>query len=172
VLGNPISYSAKGTQYVSVIAGSRFPTALGRKEGEWEYRTQRWRLLTFAIGGKDKLPQDDHAVAPFVDDPALKVDEAEAAKGMGLYHQSCVLCHGGNAASGGAAPDLRRSPVVTDEATFSSVVRDGALLSRGMPRFGELSAGDVAAIRQYIIKRARESAADQKPRNGMQDAGQ
>lgn len=172
VMANPISYSVNGRQYVSVIAGSRFPTALGRKRGEWDYRTQRWRLLTFVVDGKAKLPPADTDISPFIDDPAVKLDAASVARGRGLYHQSCVLCHGGNAAAGGAAPDLRRSPIVMDGSTFASVVHDGMLVTRGMPRFGELSAADSEAIRHYILKRAREFAANETPENGMQDAGQ
>ncbi len=172
VMANPISFSVKGKQYISVVAGSRFPTALGRKEGEWDYRTQQRRLLTFAIDGSKKLPPATISSTPFVDDTNLRIDAAQAAKGASLYHQSCVLCHGANAASGGAAPDLRRSPAVADRATFSSIVRDGILVSRNMPRFGELSSADAEAIRLYLLSRARESAASQKPRNGMQDAGQ
>ena len=36
------------------------------------------------------------------------------------------------------------------QATFDKVVRKGALLTRGMPRFEELPRGEIAAVRQYI----------------------
>ena len=172
VMADPISYRVKGKQYVTVVAGSRFPTALGVGQPEWNYRVNRWRVLTFALGGTAKLPAPDKSEMPFVDDISLAVSPAVAAHGAELYHQSCVLCHGVNAASGGAAPDLRQSGIVTDAASFASVVKEGALVTQGMPRFGELGAADIAALRQYLIQRARESATTKPAQNGRQDAGQ
>jgi len=39
---------------------------------------------------------------------------------------------------------------------FDSVVRGGALLRNGMPRFGDLTVQQEAAIRQYLRSRAAD----------------
>src|SRR3569832_452659 len=58
VMAQPITYLAHGRQYITVIAGSRFPTAQGFAP-EWNYTTQKWRVLTFALDGKDRLPRTE-----------------------------------------------------------------------------------------------------------------
>ncbi|OCC23762.1 alcohol dehydrogenase [Croceicoccus estronivorus] len=171
VMTNPITYRIDGKQYVSVIVGARFPTGLGL-EREWDYRTQHWRLLTFALDGDAALPPADTEVLPFADDPAITIDADKAKAGAVLFGQKCALCHGGNAVSGGAAPDLRRSMIPHDGAIFAQVVREGLLLSRAMPKFDDLSPAETAEIREYLLQRARESARAEKPQNGMSDAGQ
>lgn len=168
---NPISFRVSGKQYVSVIVGSRFSSGLGL-DREWDYRTQRWRLLTFAIGGEAKLPPPDLAVAPLADDPAIVIDPNKARQGADLFFKKCLLCHGGNAVSGGAAPDLRRSTIPHDPSAFAAVVRNGALLANSMPRFDDLSAEESEALRHYILQRTRESAQNEKPENRVPDAGQ
>lgn len=171
VMTNPISYRVNGKQYVTVIVGSRSSTGIGL-EREWDYRTQRWRVLTFALGGKAVLPAATGEPAPFADDPTLAIDQAQAKAGAGLFFQKCILCHGGNAVSGGTAPDLRRSPVAHDPAAFAAVVREGALLANSMPKFDDLTPAQTEALRHYILQRTRESAQALKPRNGAPDAGQ
>ncbi len=170
VMTNPISYRAGGRQYVSVVAGARFPGGIGI-DPEWDYRTQQWRLLTFALDGEDALPAAGGEVQPFADNGA-PIDAAAAAAGAALYVQRCTLCHGGNVVAGGAAPDLRRSLIAQDGESFYQVVHDGALLERSMPRFAELDRAGVEAIRSYIRERARESARGQQPENEAADAGQ
>ena len=62
---------------------------------------------------------------------------AEASEGVVVYAQHCILCHGPEAQSGGTAPDLRKSSVPLTQAAFTTVVKQGALLVNGMPRFEE-----------------------------------
>ena len=68
----------------------------------------------------------------------------------------CGLCHGLDMIAGGNAPDLRYSAVPLDEAAFAAVVRDGALLTLGMPRFDDMSDAERADLRQYIRTRRRQ----------------
>ena len=59
VLAPPITYSAGGKQYVTVLTGVAGHTALfGADQAQWQfdYRTMGRRVLTFAIGGKATLP--------------------------------------------------------------------------------------------------------------------
>lgn len=160
VMAQPITYRAKGRQYVTVIAGSRFPSATGLPR-EWNYRTQQWRVLTFALDGKETLPPPADMETPVLDDAAFRVDPAKAAAGATIYGQRCSICHGAKAVSGGAAPDLLQSGVPLDTATFAAVLRDGVLMPRGMPRFEELGDGEIAALQQYFRQRAREVLAAQ-----------
>jgi quinohemoprotein ethanol dehydrogenase len=138
------------------------PTAQGLPQAEWDYRAQQWRVLTFAIGGKDKLPPARQLDRTIPDNPALRVDPAKAKQGSVLYGEYCAGCHGANALSGGSAPDLLRSPIPLDHATFRQVVKDGPLVTRGMPAFGEVPDASVDAIAQFLRQRAREVAAGQK----------
>ncbi|MEN2791332.1 PQQ-dependent dehydrogenase, methanol/ethanol family [Sphingomonas oligophenolica] len=156
----PITYLVKGRQYISIIAGGRVISARG-VEQEWNYRTQRMQLLTFALGGKSKLPPPNTTVMPYLDDPALKIDTATAARGATDFADRCASCHGGAARSGGAAPDLPRSSIPMDADAFKAVLHDGVLTSRGMPRFAELSDAELEALRLYIRQRARELIAEQ-----------
>lgn len=171
VMTNPISYRANGKQYVSVIVGARFSTGIGIDQ-EWDYRTQKWRLLTFALGGKATLPAADQQIVPIAYDPSIAVSAEKAKAGAGLFFQKCILCHGGNAVSGGSAPDLRKSYAVHDAQTFTSIVRDGALLMNSMPRFDDLTTNQAETIRHYLLQRMRESARDKTPDNKVPDAGQ
>ena len=152
ILGAPISYTVGGRQYVTVIASFRSSYPSNPK---WDYRQQRRRVLTFAIGGKAVLPAVETAQSEILDDPAFKIDEAKAAIGGRVYNSSCIVCHGAGMMAGGAAPDLRESAVPLDADSFRAVVHDGALLSRGMGAFGNLSDAELEGLRHYIRQRAR-----------------
>jgi mono/diheme cytochrome c family protein len=81
---------------------------------------------------------------------------ADVARGDFLYGRYCMRCHGAGAVSAGAYPDLRRTPLLGEEA-FEGVVLGGALAPRGMPGFArQLTRHDLAAIRAYLVSRARE----------------
>ena len=58
----PISYSVNGTQYVTLVTGfGGPPTAFGPLAARfnWDYRSQKRRILTFALGGSAQLPPRD-----------------------------------------------------------------------------------------------------------------
>lgn len=162
IMAQPISFGAKGRQYVAVVAGARFATAQGLPQGEWDYRTQRWRLLVFALNGKDQLPSATPVDRSFPEDKSFVLDAKLVGQGMAVYHDYCAGCHGAMALSGGTAPDLLRSPVPLDGAAFAGIVKGGALLSRGMPRYSELSELDLAAMQHFLRDQARKVAAGQK----------
>lgn len=157
VMAQPITYLAKGKQYVSVIAGARFATAIGL-DREWNYRTQQWRLLTFALDQKAKLPSTE---PPIAEDPTFRIDPAKAAARTEMYAQRCAICHGAKTLSGGAAPHLLQSDIPLDRDTFSSVLRDGILQPRGMPGFAELTPEEITSLQHYLRQRAREVLAEQ-----------
>ena len=154
ILSAPISYSVGGRQYVTVIASFRssFPNS-----PNWDYRQQERRVLTFVLGGKGKLPPHQSVDEPIQDDPSFVVDVKKAAIGAGIYNFDCNICHGGGMMAGGAAPDLRKSPVPLDADAFRAVVHDGALMQRGMGRFANLTDEELDGLRHYIRQRARET---------------
>jgi quinohemoprotein ethanol dehydrogenase len=69
------------------------------------------------------------------------------------------LCHGMGVVAGGIAPDLRASPVPLSQEAFAHVVRDGALVTRGMPQFAELSDEQLESLRHFLRQKAREDLA-------------
>jgi quinohemoprotein ethanol dehydrogenase len=170
VMAQPITFRARGRQYIAVIAGSRYPTAQGFAQ-EWDYRAQQWRVLAFALGGKDSLPA---YVAPdrgFPDDAAFRVDAAMAKAGAAVYADRCATCHGSGAMAGGSAPDLLRSAVPLDAAAFADFVRDSPVVARGMPAFGEVPQRELESIAHYLRQRAREVASGQEPATAVVEKG-
>jgi quinohemoprotein ethanol dehydrogenase len=113
-------------------------------------------VLTFALDSKAELPPAPPPVIQAAPDPDYKPDAALAAKGAGTFGFNCGICHGPEAVSGGTAPDLRSSDMLSAADIFRAVVHDGTRVAAGMPSFSDLSESDIAAIRQYI----RSQAAD------------
>jgi quinohemoprotein ethanol dehydrogenase len=164
IVGAPISYRLGGTQYVTVITGNGGNgagiTSPGNAAYRTDYRLPR-RVLTFAIGGTDTIPPYTMPKLEIPADPAFKPDLARAQKGAMLFGtNACIVCHGWNAIGGGAAPDLRYSPLITDAKALTQVVKGGALAVNGMPKFAQLSDGDLETIRFYLRSRAKQAPAE------------
>lgn len=162
IIAPPISYQVRGRQYVTVLTGFGGAGALlgeiANRYG-WDYRTQRRRILTFALDGKARLPAaptEKPAVEPDTD---FTPDAALIAEGAGVYGARCTYCHGVFAVAAGLAPDLRRSLIARDRDAFKAIVRDGAMVPNGMPQFAELSDRELEAIRQYVRSENRKSPA-------------
>jgi quinohemoprotein ethanol dehydrogenase len=157
LLAAPISYLVGGKQYVSVVVGMTGTAAIDpRSLGGlvFDYRTQKRRVLTFALDSNAELPPAPPAVIQAAPDPDYKPDAALAATGAAIFGFSCGICHGPGAVSGGTAPDLRSSDIPSAADSFHAVVRDGTRVAAGMPSFKDLTESDIAAIRQYIRSRA------------------
>jgi quinohemoprotein ethanol dehydrogenase len=162
IVATPISYRANGKQYVTVLTGSGSQgggiLATGNAAYRTDYRLPR-HVLTFAIDGKDKLPpfKLPPLVAPV--DPDFTLDAERVKQGaMAFAGGSCLVCHGMNAIGGGAAPDLRYSPLIVSKEAFRSVVKEGALKLNGMPPFAQLPDEMLESIRYYLRARAKETA--------------
>lgn len=153
VIAAPITYTVKGKQYVTVIAGmgtSASPILSTNGFHDMpDYHEQQRRVLTFAIGGTGKLPPKPPRT-PKPDDADFKPDLALETRGAGVFNANCLACHGIGGISGGGAPNLSRSAVILDADTFKVVVHDGALKANGMPEFPKLSDADLAAMRQHL----------------------
>lgn len=158
IMAAPTSYSIGARQYVSVLTG--YGGTAGSAPSDimnvgWKYSGPR-RLLTFALGGQQALPVSapPTSVVHARDDPAEVLDPKGVQTGKALF-MACFSCHGHNLVSAGTAPDLRESPVPLDTDAFQQVVRGGALMEHGMPRFDSFTPEQVEAIRQYIRSGAR-----------------
>jgi quinohemoprotein ethanol dehydrogenase len=150
VVAPPITYILDGRQYVSVLAGWGGATALFGVNPTGEYKPEG-RLWTFVLGGDQNIvpvrgqPLPELSAVPFDNDTVL------LQKGSDLYAERCAMCHGRNAASGGALADLRYATPATYD-IFQNIVRDGAYAGLGMPKLGEyLSETDVEAIKHFIL---------------------
>jgi quinohemoprotein ethanol dehydrogenase len=158
IMAAPISYRVGGKQYVTVLVGMGTSAATDPATHGGvmiDNRTQKKRVLTFVLDGTASLPPPPPFVVKALPDPAYKSDPLLAAKGEKLFF-NCISCHGWGAVAGGGAPDLRGSPVPLSQDAFNGIVRGGALLANGMPRFGEFTDEDLAALRQYVRGRAAE----------------
>ena len=164
VVAPPISYSVNGKQYVTVLTGSGSQgggiLATGNAAWRTDYRFPR-QILTFAIGGTDVVPAFKPPPQTPPADPTFVMDPKRIMPGAMAYAGgTCIVCHGMNAIGGGAAPDLRYSPIIVDPNTFKAVVKGGALKPNGMPQFADLPDDQLEAIRYYLRMRAKQAPAE------------
>ena len=158
VIAPPITYLANGRQYITVLSGmGTSGAAFGPllTQFDIDYRTQARRVLTFALDGTARLPAKALHETAALADLGFVADDERSAQGLEPYARRCAVCHGVDVIAAGAAPDLRRSPAILSAEAFQTIVRDGALVARGMPRFEELSDSDLEAVRQYVRTQAR-----------------
>ena len=155
VLAPPISYSVKGRQYVTVLSG--IGTSVGAitelLSQPVDYRTQARRVLTFALDGKGSISKAAPVEIAAFPDPDSRPDAASATRGAAEFNR-CQTCHGLGAIAGGTAPDLRSSAIPPSLEAFDAVVRQGALVPAGMPRFEELTDRQIGDLRHYIRTQA------------------
>jgi quinohemoprotein ethanol dehydrogenase len=161
IIAAPMSFSAGGKQYVSILVGYGGASAANGKfmDAGWKYGKQPRRLLTFVLGGKARLapsnPPDFKVHA--LDDPGLVLADADVAAGRTLSIQ-CAACHGiGLHSTGTPGPDLRESAIALDLDSFRNLLRDGPLADRGMPRFDGHKEQEIRQLHAYIRARARDA---------------
>ncbi len=160
IIAAPISYAARGKQYVAVLVGYGGAASIGSDTMNvgWKWGAPR-RLLAFALDATAQLPpaapRDTSVHA--LDDAGIVIRAADVISGKALY-MNCVLCHGRELSSAGApAPDLRESAVAIDREAFWKVVHDGALVPQGMPQFEDFTREQVEELYAYIRAGAREA---------------
>jgi quinohemoprotein ethanol dehydrogenase len=164
VVAAPITYSSYGKQYVAVLTGSGSQGGGILATGNAAYRTDYAlprHLLIFAIGGKNKLPAYEMPQLVPLSDAEFKPQPDKVMAGaMGFANNACLVCHGMNAIGGGAAPDLRYSPMILNAEAFKLVVKEGILKPRGMPPSPQMSDATLEDIRHYLRMRAMQVPAD------------
>ena len=157
VVAPPISYQIDDEQYITVAAGwgGAFALTYG---GVLPAKQQipAGRILTFKLDGKAKLPDLVPMPSSNSVPPALTASPQTVADGHAAYIKNCFACHGDHAQSAGTIPNLRHTPLLASPEAWRSIVIDGVLQQRGMPKFGKLISPETAdAIRAYIIFEAR-----------------
>ena len=169
IIASPITYAIGGRQYIALLVGYGGPVAAlsHLTNCGWKFGKQPRRLLTFTLGGHGSLPPT--APADFrvhaLDDPKLDIDEKRAEAGMPIYQNNCTYCHGRLLVSPGTpAPDLRESSIALNWESFRATVKEGALMSRLMPKFSAFSDDEVRNIYLYIRSGAREALKYGPPR--------
>ncbi len=165
IIGAPMSYRAGGKQYVAVLVGFGAAASMGSDVANvgWKYGANPRRLLVFALGAAGKLPAGPGRSLKIEpqDDPAIAIDAAMAEAGKPQF-LACALCHGRDVISAGApGPDLRESALALDQAAFLEVVKGGALLEKGMPRYDGLTREQAIQIWHYVRQQARAAKAKQ-----------
>src|SRR3546814_10519958 len=91
VIAPPITYTANGRQYVTVLTGMGTSGGfLGQLLEEYgiDYRTQARRILTFALDGNATLPAAEPYEAVAIDDPDYRTDAAAASAGADIDRKS------------------------------------------------------------------------------------
>ncbi len=157
IIAAPVTYSVGGEQYVSILAGwgGVFPLLAGEAALKSGKVSNNSRILTFKLGGRDKLPPWKYTEAYFPQPPAGTGNPKQIATGNGLFHHFCSSCHGDKAVSAGVLPDLRYSSALQDDRWFD-ITLGGILKDNGMVSFKTaLNKKQLEAIRQYIILRAQ-----------------
>ena len=156
----PITYGIGDRQYVALLVGwGSTPATSGGMDNYLAGLIERTRAgwSCSPLTASTTCPHPPPPAPPLpLDDPAFEVDEQLVVSGADVYG-SCRMCHGGGAISGGAAPDLRASPVVLANAAFDAVVRGGALKAQGMPGFPALSDEHLEGLQHYVRRQARKA---------------
>ena len=142
-----ITYELDGIQYVALAVG-------GPPKGGY-FAPNGARLLVFKLGGTTALPDVPAYQPPDFVQVKQTASAAVITHGNQVFSDNCAPCHGQGANARAAFPDLRRSPLITDQSAFDSVVLEGARSERGMGSFkNRLQPADTAAVRAYLISAA------------------
>ena len=156
VVAPPMTYELDGEQYISVNVG--WGGAFALVFGEFvqaESVPNVARVLTFKLGADGQLPEPPWKPTVAFAPPQRTADAATEARGLRLYQDTCMGCHGLNAVSGLLVPDLRGSAALHSPEAWDEIVMQGGLASRGMPQFDSiLEVDDGEALRAYVIQQA------------------
>jgi quinohemoprotein ethanol dehydrogenase len=163
ILTGAISFSVGGEQYVAVMSGAGGSADLITRGSNQELAPNIGRLVAFKLGGNSTLPADPPPAPPA--NPPEQAGSAQAiGDGAATYGRYCSRCHGSGARSHNVVPDLRRSPALTDQALWRSIVIDGVLKDVGMIGWAKfISPADAENVRAYVGSEARQLSAE-KPK--------
>ncbi|NIP79275.1 MAG: PQQ-dependent dehydrogenase, methanol/ethanol family, partial [Gemmatimonadetes bacterium] len=107
------------------------------------------RLVAFSLEGTAELPPQPPPEIPEPIESDFEVDAEQVPAGALYYGLRCGVCHGPAAVSGGLAPDLRASRVVSSLERFAGVVRDGERSDDGMPMYADITYDELVALQHY-----------------------
>jgi quinohemoprotein ethanol dehydrogenase len=151
IVAAPITYMVEDVQYISIAVGWGGAYGMHFKNTK---QINPGTVYTFAIGKKEPMPVFPTQPEKKVVTLPITATEKEITQGRALFNQFCSNCH--NLNGGGSIPDLTFSTPETLYA-INDIVRNGAYLPKGMPKFEDrLSEQDVADIKQYILSAAKK----------------
>jgi len=154
IMAAPTTYSIDGEQYVVVMAGYGGAETSGYLPDAVIFQYEnKGRIIAFKLGGGETpLPPKQKMIATPAP-PARKVKEEMIAKGASLYDFYCFICHGAFGDKHlSQHPDLSKL-TEAKHMVFNDIVLKGILSQNGMASFSNsLSADDVEAIHQYVLK--------------------
>jgi len=160
VVAPSMTYEIDGEQYVALMAGFGGGFAVSAGAGVDPRSDGPRRLLVFKVGGKKTLPARPVSTKEMPDLPKAAGTPQQIATGTAAFAANCGVCHGASAVSNFSIPDLRYSPVITDQAAFKRIVIDGERKEQGMVSFKSLiNESEAEAIRQYLLDLARRQQA-------------
>jgi quinohemoprotein ethanol dehydrogenase len=150
----PTTYIVDGTQYVAVLQGHGGSTMYSHQGTAAMHAANEGRILVLKLGGSAVPQPVARPQEPYRLPPARKGTPEQIASGRTLFVTWCSKCH--NLGVPAVTPDLTRlNRGIGAEEVFASIVRRGALLAGGMPRFDDvLSSQNVADLHAYIIDQA------------------
>ena len=152
VIAPPVTYMVDGRQYITLLVG--WGSGVGQKR-KWA-PLQPGRVFTFALQGHASFPVYNKTNLQTIPDISFTSTKEDIQHGQVLFNQYCAICHVVNGGGGGIIPDLVYATEATHQ-NFSLIVRKGAYLANGMPRFGDrLSEADVADVQKFVLNSARQ----------------
>lgn len=150
------TYEIDGEQYVTITTGWGSAFALSAGYGyNSAVPPQVGRVVTFKLGGTEIIP--DKMASSIERSPKGERfgTPDQIMTGLGLYSESCLVCHGPLAVSSGVLPDLRWSYATADKNEWTDIVMNGALSENGMVSFKEqISPEGMEAIRAYVMSQS------------------
>jgi quinohemoprotein ethanol dehydrogenase len=162
IMAAPMTYEVDGRQYVGVLCGhggSFFPFT---GTAALKYINED-RVLVFALDGSQDVPKPARRqLEPYREPPARSGTPEQIAAGKALFVQWCSRCHSLGVPA--MSPDLSRlGDGISSPDTFKAIVRGGAFVPLGMPRFDDaLSDQDASAIHDYLIDQAWDACRKQQ----------
>ena len=156
IMAAPMSYEIDGRQYVAVLCGHGGAKFDLTGTAAMHY-VNEGRVLVFALDGAPEVPRPaSRQLEKYREPPARAGTPEQVATGRAQFVQWCSRCH--TLGSPGLTPDLSRlNDGIAALDTFRAIVRGGAFVPLGMPRFDDaLSDADAAAIHAYLIDQAWE----------------
>ena len=172
IISAPMTYSVNGTQYISLLVGYGGTAGSGiplMRQG-WKFGLQPRRLLTFKLDGDRSLPPTpppSHEVNPVIVE-GFELDGQKVQRGIVIYHNTCVACHGGMLEAESVGPDLRESQISANYEVFRSLLLEGFLAASGMPSYSDLNEEDIEGL-YHFIRFGALGTAGELPEMNMED---
>ncbi len=156
------TYAIDGEQYVTITTGWGSAYALSAGYGYSSVvPPQVGRVVTFKLGGTETIPDAMESAVERTPKGEAFGSQAQIMDGLGLYSESCLVCHGPLVVSSGVLPDLRWSYAAADKNEWTDIVSNGSRSGNGMVSFkDQVSPEGMEAIRAYVMSQSHLAVAN------------